>query len=64
MTVQNVVEDGYVHEAMDRTHTILIMVEELLSRHKGITDMKLQEDVDEISDKLGELYQKVGTFWD
>lgn len=57
-------DSGYAHEALDRTHTILVMIDELLSRHKGVTDMNLQDDVEDISERLGNLYQKIGEHWD
>lgn len=49
------------HEALDRTHVLLCMLDEHLLSHPVIeSDPKLKKIAEDIEDLLGELYQLIG----
>ena len=51
----------HYHEALDRSYTALSNIENSLGDHPVIQSQpELQKLYDEVSDKLGELYQKIG----
>ena len=52
---------GYHAEALDRTHTMIVMMGELLDQHPGIGVAGAQKAVDKIMRRLGKLYQKIGS---
>lgn len=58
--------DGHWTEALDRTHTIMVMVDELLGSqakgyHPAIEYSGLQSDVDKLQKYVMDLYQKIGS---
>jgi hypothetical protein len=54
--------DSYhAHEALDRVNTVLIMIEELLSKHPYIEQNEnIKESVEHAADHLARAYQLVG----
>jgi len=53
--------DAYRHEVLDRTHTVQIMLDQLLEGHPFITSFPgLMDKVVRIQDDLASLYQDIG----
>lgn len=52
--------DGYVLEGMDRCHTIMVMMEELLVNHPSILRSEQSEEVDKVISDVMDIYQKIG----
>lgn len=54
-------DEFHYHEALDRSHTILVVIEELLVNHPVIENHKgLNDKIQKISTLLSEVYQEVG----
>ncbi len=51
---------GYYFEAMDRCHTIMVMISELINGHPGIKRADAQKNIDKALGEIMEAYQKVG----
>ncbi|MCK9549166.1 hypothetical protein [Aquamicrobium sp.] len=55
---------GHYHEALDRAHTINVMIEELLVDHPAIAAHKdLLEALDELQENGANLYQAIGVYF-
>ena len=52
--------EAYHHEALDRAHTITIMIEELLVGHPGICTPGVQLKLKKLEDAAADLYQAIG----
>tara|TARA_R100001244_G_scaffold125669_1_gene95671 strand:- start:1015 stop:1197 length:183 start_codon:yes stop_codon:yes gene_type:complete len=52
--------EGHAHEALDRCHTLQVMIEELLTDHPGIVKAGAANDILAAQTLIGEAYQKVG----
>ena len=51
----------YQHEALDRTHVVSTLFDDVLVEHPYIVaHPDLKEQVDRISELLGDLYQAIG----
>ena len=49
------------HEALDRTHCVLVMVDEILMSHEYIcSDPILLDKVGEVQQALADMYQMIG----
>ncbi len=55
---------GYIVEGVDRCHTIMTMIDELLSEHPAIKKAKMEESLDEAFTILFNIYQAVGALED
>lgn len=53
--------DGYILEGMDRCHTIMLMIEELLSGHPSVVKTKNQWNIDNASKMIMSVYQDIGS---
>jgi hypothetical protein len=57
----NELDSYHAHEALDRVHTVLIMIEELLSKHPYVEQNEdIKESVDHAADHLSRAYQLIG----
>ncbi len=58
------IDEPSYHEALDRTHTINIMIDNLLSEHPAIkAHPDLRALLTELEDCGGNLYQAIGKYW-
>ena len=51
---------GHWFEAMDRAHTLMVMLDQLLTDHPAIVKAGLEEDVSDVHKGLWDIYQKMG----
>lgn len=52
--------EGYIVEGLDRCHTIMVMIEELLSEHPSVDKAKVEYKIARASSLIGEAYQAIG----
>lgn len=52
--------DGHILEGMDRCHTIMIMIEELLSGHPAVSRAGAESEVSAALSLVMTAYQKIG----
>jgi hypothetical protein len=52
--------DGYYFELLDRTHTVMVLIEELVDQHPALEKIGCQKDIDLVQSTLMKVYQKVG----
>ena len=52
--------EGHIVEGVDRIHTIIVMIEELLIDHPAIVKAGVSHDILEAQEILTTAYQKVG----
>lgn len=52
---------GYWTEGLDRIHNARCMIDMMLSGHPAVVRAELGEDVENLLDNLGALYQKMGS---
>lgn len=76
MSEQSKIDKWYQHEALDRTHTILYMLQELLgycdkddefediNLHPGIWNERCKDSLSTATQALAELYQAIGEWED
>lgn len=48
------------HEALDRAHTISVMIEELLVGHPGLRSVAIRVKLKALEDAAADLYQVIG----
>lgn len=53
-------QEAYHHEALDRAHTISVMIEELLAGHPGLSTPELRLKLKALEDAAADLYQAIG----
>ena len=56
--------DGYYLEGMDRCHTIMTMMDQLLREHPSIKRVGLDDKFDSAFDLIYEMYQAIGIYED
>lgn len=52
--------DGYYFEAMDRCHTMMVMISEILDGHPAIQKVGVQKNIDKAVENIMHAYQKLG----
>ena len=52
--------DGYYFEALDRCHTIKVMISEILDRHPAIEKVGAQKNINKALGEIMKAYQKIG----
>jgi len=52
--------DGHIIEGLDRCHTIMVMIDELLSGHPSVTKAVQEEEVTKAIKVIFDMYQKIG----
>jgi len=52
--------DGYILEGMDRCHSVMVMIGELLDEHPAIVRSGVQEKLESATDLIMDCYQTIG----
>lgn len=62
MTKQDEIEwnDGYILEGMDRCHTIMVMIGELLDQHPAVLKSDKEVQLEMATDLIMDVYQGIG----
>lgn len=62
MSIENKAEFNEVHiiEALDRCHTVMLLIDELLHLHPAIVKAVCNDNIERIADDLADVYQRVG----
>lgn len=62
MSIENKADfnEGHITEALDRCHTVMLLIDELLHLHPAIVKAGCNDGIERIADELAEVYQNVG----
>jgi hypothetical protein len=61
MELKEKLDEFHAHEALDRVHIVMIMIDEILSKHPYIEEDKdIKQAIEDAADHLAKAYQLIG----
>ena len=52
--------DGHILEGLDRCHTLLVLIDQLLNEHPAIIKAGMEENLSKAEEMIVDIYQEIG----